>query len=85
MIYHHFQCCCPKKSRVTGIFSSKSTQKINSRSTQNFPKIFASVWWPVRSPSEISESFEKISTANQQANQQSNHGTRRFLGHQHCK
>ena len=34
--------------------------------SQNCPKIFASIWWPVRNPSEISESFEKISTANQQ-------------------
>ena len=34
--------------------------------SQNCPKIFASIWWPFRNPSEISESFEKISTANQQ-------------------
>ncbi len=66
--YHHLQCWCPKKSRVSGIFSSKSTQKINSRSTVDVPKFpqnFVSVWWPVKNPSEISESFEKISTANQ--------------------
>ena len=29
---------CPKKSRVSGFFSSKSTQKINSRSTVDVPK-----------------------------------------------
>ena len=59
----------PKKSSFGNFFPANQHGKSTADQllmSQNCPKIFASIWWPVRNPSEISESFEKISTANQQ-------------------